>query len=213
MFTSEGADAASRRFRIRGLNTTERAILSHLQQLGKSDMTLLEVGGGVGGLQVALLENGVAESAVNVDLSSTWEEAAIRLLSDRALTERVTRICGNFVDLADRLAAADVVILHRVVCCYPDWKGLLDAGASKTDRYLAVTFPRPFTKPLLVIENIYHRFRRRQFRAFVHPAGAMLESLVAAGLTPIVRHRSLLWKTVILSRSTLRISSQPRSLG
>ena len=201
VFTSEAADVAAGRFQTRGLGDTERAIVELLRQHGQERMTLLEVGGGVGDLQVALLENGVAESAVNVELTPTWEEAASRLLADRGLTERVSRICGDFVDLADGLEAADVVILHRVVCCYPDWKRLLDAAAAKSNRFLAITFPRPFTKPLLTVENVYHRIRHRNFRAFVHAPEAMLNRLQAAPLNPVGRHRSWLWETVILSRS------------
>ena len=112
------------------------------------------------------------------------------------------RIRGDFVEVADELVAADAVILHRVVCCYPDWKRLLDAAAAKADRYLAVTFPRPFTKPLLVFENLFHWVRRRQFRAFVHSPDAMIGLLASAGLDQVARHRTWFWQTVLLARTT-----------
>ncbi len=202
MFTSEAADLVASRFQTKGLGPTERGIVELLRKHGQKGMTLLEVGGGVGDLQVALLESGVAQSAVNVELSPTWEAAATQLLSDRGLTDRVTRISGDFVEVGDGLAAADAVILHQVVCCYPDWKRLLGAAADKADRYLAVTFPRPFTKPLLVFENLYHRLRRRGFRAFVHSPDDMIGLLASVGLDQVARHRTWFWQTVLLARTT-----------
>ena len=74
MFTSEAADVASSRFQTQGLGATERAIVELFHEHCQEGMTLLEVGGGVGDLQVALLESGFAKSAVNVELSTTWED-------------------------------------------------------------------------------------------------------------------------------------------
>ena len=165
-------------------------------------MSLLEVGGGVGEIQVALLEEGAASSAINVDLSSNWEGEAADLLAERGLTERVTRLTGDFVEVAPSLPHADAVILHRVVCCYPDWKGMLTTAVSRANRHIAVTFPRPrpWFRAMLVIENGVHRLRRRSFRAFIHPPDAMIGFLKSSGFPIVADHRDLVWRTVIAER-------------
>ena len=114
-----------------------------LTELGPKGMTVLEVGGGVGEIQVALLESGVAASAINIELSPNWEAAAKALLAERGLTDRVTRLNGDFVQEAAALPKADAVILHRVVCCYPNWQAMLTAATSRANRFVVVTFPRP----------------------------------------------------------------------
>jgi hypothetical protein len=163
-------------------------------------MTVLEVGGGVGEIQVELLESGVAASAINIDLSPNWETAAQALLAERGLTDRVTRLNGDFVHEAPSLPKADAVILHRVVCCYPDWKGMLTAAASQSNRFVIVTFPRqrPWFRVIASIENGYHRLRKRQFRAFIHPPEAMIGLLSSLGYAMVASHEGLLWRTVVV---------------
>ena len=166
-------------------------------------MTVLEVGGGVGEIQVALLESGVAASTVNIDLSPNWETAAKALLSERGLTDRVTRLNGDFVQEAAGLPKADAVILHRVVCCYSDWKAMLTAAASRANHFVVVTFPRPrlWFRAIATIENAFHRLRRRQFRAYIHPPEAMIGLLTSSEFALAADHEELLWRTVVARSS------------
>jgi hypothetical protein len=39
------------------------------------------------------------------------------------------------------VAPADLVILHRVVCCYPDYERLLTAAADHARRALVFSYP------------------------------------------------------------------------
>ena len=202
LFTSRAATSLANRFRRRGLRGSAAIVVDMLTQAGPKGMTVLEVGGGVGEIQLALLESGVAARAVNVELSPNWESAAKALLSERGLTDRVTRLNGDFVHEAAGLPKADAVILHRVVCCYPDWKAMLTAAASRSNRFVIVTFPRPrpWFKLIAALENTYHRFRKRQFRAFIHPPDAMIGLLSAAGYSVVTDHEGLLWRTAIAGR-------------
>ena len=203
LFTARAATSLANRFRRKGLRGSAATVVELLTDLGPKGMTVLEVGGGVGEIQVALLESGVAASAINVDLSPNWETAAQALLAERGLTDRATRLNGDFVHLAASLPKADAVILHQVVCCYPDWKGLLTAAASRANLFVIVTFPRqrPWFTIIAAIENGYHRFRKRQFRAFIHPPEAMIGLLSSLGYAMVADHEGLLWRTAITGRS------------
>ena len=151
MFTSKGAAAGAKRFRRRGLTGTARELARAVVGSGIPSGSILEVGGGLGEIQVTLLEQGNAASSVNVDLASNWEVEARRLLGEKGLESKVERIVGDFVQIEPDLASADVVILHRVVCCYPDWRALLTAAIAKADRLIALTFPveRWWTKTMV----------------------------------------------------------------
>lgn len=205
VFTSRFATGRAARFRRRGLSGSASAIVATLIDLGPDEMSVLEVGGGVGEIHVALLETGTASSAVTVDLSANWEAEAADLLSERGLTDRVTRITGDFVEQAGSLPNADAVILHRVVCCYPDWKAMLTAALSRANRHIAITFPRPqpWFKVMLVIENWVHRHRRRSFRAFIHPPDAMIGFLTSSGFPVVADYRDFTWRTVVAERASV----------
>ena len=199
MFTSRAALGTAERFRRRGLRGSAQTIVDLLTELGPKGMSVLEVGGGVGEIQVALLESGVAASAINIELSPNWETAAKAVLAERGLTDRVTRLNGDFVEEAAALPKADAVILHRVVCCYPEWKAMLTAAALQANRFVVVTFPRPrlWFRIIAAIENRFHRFRKRQFRAFIHPPEAMIELLNTSGFPNVADRQGLLWRTVL----------------
>ena len=80
--------------------------------------SLLEVGGGVGDLQVELLKAGVGH-ATNVELSAGYEETAKEMIAAAGLTDRMTRHLGDFVEDQDKFEPADIVVLNRVVWLLP----------------------------------------------------------------------------------------------
>src|SRR5436309_12134036 len=75
IFSEKRAHAQARRYRRRGLDRTSRRIAELLKQQGIAGRTLLEVGGGIGAIQIELLRAGITR-AVNIELSPTYEEAA-----------------------------------------------------------------------------------------------------------------------------------------
>ena len=85
------------------------------------------MGGGIGALGIELLEAG-AERVVNVELSTGYEGTARRSLEQRDFLGRAERLLGDIATTPDLVPAADVVVLHRVVCCYPDADALVERG-------------------------------------------------------------------------------------
>jgi hypothetical protein len=114
-------------------------------------------------------------------------------------------VTRRFVDIAtspDEVEPADAVILHRVVCCYPDYHQLLSAAASHARRLLVFSHPPRtlFSRAILGFENLLHRVRGSDFRAFVHPPEAMIAAAQAQGMSVSYRHRGLSWDIVGLER-------------
>jgi hypothetical protein len=135
VFSDRFARRIARTYRKRGLSDTQLRMVSFLTERGIQDASILEIGGGVGDLQIELLRRG-AGMATNLEISHGYEAEAAALLQRYGMAERVTR---RFVDIAacpDEVEPADVVILHRVVCCYPDYERLLGAAADHARRAL-----------------------------------------------------------------------------
>jgi hypothetical protein len=192
IFGRKTADRDARRFRRRGLRGSS-AMLVHLA--GDVDgATVLEVGGGVGGIEIALLEAGAAR-ATNVELAATYEDAAIGLLAERGLEDRVERRIGDFVGEADGIEPHDVVVMHRVVCCYPDVDALVGAGAAHARRRMVLTYPRErmLIRLAMAAVNAVMRAGGSSFQVYVHPfhriAGA------AKGMTLVERRSGLVWES------------------
>ena len=175
--------------------------MEFLTERGITDATVLEISGGVGDIQVELLRQGAAR-VTNLEISTSYEPEAIALLERSGLRDRVAR---RFLDIAqapDAVEAADVVVLHRVVCCYPDYARLLGAAAGKADRLLVFSHPPQNLGSRTVIQwdNTWRRLRGESFRAFVHPPAGMLQVLADSGLRATYRWRGLGWCVVGLQR-------------
>jgi 2-polyprenyl-3-methyl-5-hydroxy-6-metoxy-1,4-benzoquinol methylase len=189
------------RYRKRGLDKTARAIVEMLEQSGVAGATVLEIGGGAGEIQLKLLRGGAA-SVINLELSPAYDAEAARLIAEAGLADRVQR---RLVDIATDPAAiepADIVVLHRVVCCYPDYATLLGVAADHTRRHLVFSHPprNPLSRAVVATQNLLLRLSGREFRAFVHPPAAMLAVLAEHGLRPIAAYRGPVWQVAAIAR-------------
>ncbi len=189
----------ARRYRRRGLDPTARLLFDALRGKGA---TVLEIGGGVGEIEIELLRAG-ADRATNVELSSAYEAEGKQLLSEAGLEQRVEWRYGDLVAEPELADAADVVVMHRVVCCYPEMPALVGAAAEKTRRALALSFPRDTWWMRLGARafNAWRRFRRDEFRFFVHPPAAIVATAQAHGLRLTGEHEGRVWRIAALERT------------
>ena len=202
VFSERSARADARRYRRGGLDGTSRRIFDVLRAEGVEGATVLEIGGGVGALQIELLKAGAA-SAVSVELTPTYEAVATELLEENGLAGRVERRLADFATAGDAVAAADIVVMNRVVCCYPDMPRLTGAAAEHARRLLVMSFPRRtwWTIGGLAVANAMFSFTRREFNIFVHPPSEILATGRRHGMEPFVDRPGALWTVAALRRA------------
>jgi 16S rRNA G966 N2-methylase RsmD len=141
VFSDRFARRVARMYCRRGLDRTQRRLVTFLTERGIEHASVLEIGGGVGEIQIELLSRG-ARKATNLEISRNYEPEAEALLERFGMVDRVQR---RFVDIAtspNAVEPADVVVLHRVVCCYPDYERLLSAAAGHAKRLLVYSTHR-----------------------------------------------------------------------
>ena len=194
-FTERVARRDATRYRRTGLDGSAQRVVDFVREHGIEGSMVLEVGGGVGAIQLELLRAGAAR-AENVELSPAYEPYAGELLQEAGLEGRVERHLLDFASQGDEVPAADVVVLHKVVCCYPDYEALVGAAAVHAKHQLLLTFPREswWIRLGLSAANLIERLRRRTFRVYAHPPAAMIAVARSHGLEPIARHRGRLWE-------------------
>ena len=200
-FGERFARRAAKRYRKRGLDSTARRIVEFLAERGIEGASVLEVGGGVGGLQIELLKRG-ANRTINLELSPAYEGEAQALLTEAGLADRVERRLHDIAVGADGVEPADAVVLHRVVCCYPDYERLLGAAAGRARRLLVFSYPRRNAVARLLVgaQNLAFRVMRKEFRTFAHPPDAMLAVVRAHGLDTKFTHAGVVWHVAGLTR-------------
>ena len=177
-------------------------MVEFLELHGIEGATVLEIGGGVGEIQIELLKRGAA-SSVNLELSPAYEEEAKRLLGDMGLDHRAVRRLHDIAVEPDGVEAADIVVLHRVVCCYPDYERLLGAAAQRARRLLVFSYPprNIMSRLFIAAENLVLRLFRKQYRSYAHPPPAMLGVLGERGLRRTFAHHTPVWQVAGLERS------------
>ena len=81
IFGRRFAKGRAARYRRRGLDRTARRMVDLLAEAGVDGATVLEIGGGVGEIEIELLERGAA-SATCLELSPAYDADAARLLAE-----------------------------------------------------------------------------------------------------------------------------------
>src|SRR5919109_3356576 len=185
------------------VNPTTRAMIDLLRRAGVVGNTLLDIGGGIGAIQYDLLAAG-ARGATAVDASSAYQWAA-RLEAERqGVSARIDFRLGDFVALAAEVAAADVVTLDRVVCCYPEMEPLVRLSAERCRRLYALSYPRyrwP-VRAVVAIENFFRRLFGNPFRSFVHSVDAMDALIRSSGFAPLNKVRTFAWEIAVYERTS-----------
>ena len=202
VFSERSARAEARKYRRRGLDGTSRRIVDFLKAQGVDGQTVLEVGGGIGAIQIELLKAGAAR-AVSVELTPTYEDVAAGLLSDAGLTDRVERRVMDFAQASSQVDGADVVIMNRVICCYPDMARLAGAAADHARQMLVMSYPTGawWMRVALGLGNFVLWLLRREFHVFVHPPKEIIATATRRGLEPVLDQQGALWTVAAMRRT------------
>jgi len=200
-FGAETAEADARSYLRRGLDSDERRVIAFLKERGIAGATVLEIGGGVGAMQVDLLQAGAAR-AHNVEISPHYEKSAGELAAQSGVTDRVERVVADFVAVSAVISAADAVIMHKVVCCYPDMPDLVRPAAEHSRRWLLLTFPgdRWWIRAGMRAANRVQTLVGSRYRVFFHEPREIRAVAERAGLRPVLDQRGVFWQFLALER-------------
>jgi magnesium-protoporphyrin O-methyltransferase len=202
LFDSRMANRDLEDYRRNGAEGGTRELIRAIAERGIQGATLLDIGGGVGIIGQELLAAG-ASRLTDVDASRAYLDAARWLAEQRGTADRGEYHYGDFVTLAPAVAAADVVTLDRVVCCYADWRALVDASVAKAQRLYGLVYPvdRWWIRVGATLGNAALRLMRQSFRFHVHPTRAIDARVRAAGFERSFERRGWIWQVVLYERT------------
>jgi 2-polyprenyl-3-methyl-5-hydroxy-6-metoxy-1,4-benzoquinol methylase len=200
-----GARTARRdasRYRRKGLDDTAQRLVDEMAARDVAGAKVLEIGGGVGAIDLELLRRG-AESALVVEISHGYDEEASSLAREAGAEERIERRHGDFVEGEAEIDPADVVVMHRVVCCYPDPDLLVGAAARHARRLLALSFPRDtwWVRVAFRLANVWCALTGG-IVAFVHPPTQVVRAAEAQGLRLAMHEPAgYMWRVAVFERA------------
>ena len=159
-----------------------------LKERGIAGASLLEVGGGVGSLHLELIKEGAA-GVVGYEVSPASIDGAKDLAERMGLRDSVEYHLGDFVDLAPQAEPADIVLLNKVVCCYPNMPSLMAASGGRANRLCGLVYPRRtwWSRAGVRLANLFLAATRQRFRLFVHRPEELSATLASEGLVSVFR--------------------------
>ena len=201
-FSSRDAEGDLKRYREKGPDKTTRSLIDAIVAEGIAGASLLDVGGGIGAIQLELLAAGAAK-ALSVDASEAYVEVALGEAERRGYGDRTEARVGDFVTLAPEIEPADVVTLDRVVCCYADLAALLGAVGSHARRLVGLVYPRDIWWNRVVARGIaaFGWLTRDPTRWYLHRPGEVDAILQAAGYRRREITRDLIWQVAVYERT------------
>ena len=182
---------------------SQRQLLEGIEMAGTAGRSILDVGCGVGVLHQKLLGRG-AERAVGIDLSPQMIEYATERARSLDYSGRTEYRSGDFVALADQLEKADICILDKVICCYPDAENLVKKSLAQTLETYAFTIPRARwgVRIVMGMATLFLRAVGSAFRPYVHSPERIEGWVVEKGFVRSYDRHTLFWMTRVYSRTT-----------
>lgn len=187
-------------WRRAGLNRRQLSVVDSLEPLTPG-ASVLDVGCGIGAVGTTLLAKGAGEGTF-VAVSKAYLEAARKVAAQAGVEERASFQQDDFAASERPYPQTDVVVLDRVVCCYPDAVALLTKAARHSKRTLVYTHPRPlwFMPLFRTLCALGMRLFGREYRFFLHDPELLLRAATGVGHARVVTHSVGVWQLVKVSR-------------
>ncbi|MGH2489022.1 MAG: SAM-dependent methyltransferase [Candidatus Limnocylindria bacterium] len=170
---------------------------------GLAGASVLDIGCGTGELIVRTLEAG-STRATGADLSSEAIAQASALVREKGLADRVELWIGDAA--VEPLGEHDVVLLDKVICCYPDADTLIARSTAAARRLYAITIPESrgvwglIARARWYIFDLVERLRGADHPRFVHERSEVEAKVLAAGFRPIHTGRQFVWFVGVYAR-------------
>ncbi len=190
-------------YRKKGPKDTARQLIEALRAQGIAGMTLLDIGGGLGDLQHALLRLGVSH-ATDCEASTAYLEACRQEAERLGHADRIDHIQGDFVAAAKDVPPADIVTLDRVICCYSDMHALVNLSTQKARKFYGIVYPLDnwWTRlAAFLYYDLRYWVQRSSMRQFVHSPQAVEALIRSNGLQRRFYRVMGPWQVVLYARS------------
>ncbi len=192
-------------YRKNGLSQSSTRLIEYLAADGLVGRTLLDLGCGTGRFSVEALKRG-AKSSIGIDLSEKMVEIARELARENGFAEKTQ---FGVSDAANQdHPTSDIVILDKVICCYPQLEPLLSKSSAACRRDLGIVVPRDVgiaKVPIRVgvgLDNLISWAQRDPSRMYLHSLRLVDRILRQDGFTPGPKSAVGFWLVMLYRRTS-----------
>ena len=131
--------------------------------------TMVDIGGGIGALQWWFLENG-GRNTVDIDASSDYLKQAESHAQIKGWGAKTKFLLGDFMDVYAQITPTDYITLDKVVCCYPNYKEILEATCEKANKIISLSYPMDgiISNAIRKMGDFFMNFSSNPFRPYIH---------------------------------------------
>jgi magnesium-protoporphyrin O-methyltransferase len=174
-----------------------------IKEEGLAGSSVMDIGCGTGELIVRALEAGAIQ-ATGADLSSEAIAQASAQARNAGFEDRVDLWVGDAA--VEPLEPHDVVILDKVICCYPDADALIGQSTAAAGRLYAFAVPesRGFwglvARARWFVFGLFERLQGGSLPRFIHERTDIEAKVLAAGFRPLHTGRRFVWFVGVYAR-------------
>jgi magnesium-protoporphyrin O-methyltransferase len=200
-FSRREAEGDLRRYRKSGVDGATKALIDAIKAQGIVGASLLDVGGGIGAIQLELLAAGLG-TAQSVDATEAYVEVARTEAARRGYGDRTRHLLGTLAEIGDAVEPADFVTLDKVVCCDPDVVALLGSVSARARRIVGLVYPRVTWWNRLAARAIsaWGRVTRDPTRWHLHETARVDGLLREAGFVRRTVAETFIWQVALYVR-------------
>ncbi len=197
-FNDKYVTKAFKAYNKNGPSKTTKILIKLLKENGVKGETLLDIGGGIGAIQLELFKEGLTGSFM-VDASAPFLNTARKESKLQGFEERVKYYQGDFVELAKEIEKTSIVTLDKVLCCYDNLQALVKLSARKAKQLYGVIYPRDtwWVKASFSFFNFFLWLSRNPFRVFIHSSDKVNKLVHAEGLKKKNYYKTFMWQVVL----------------
>lgn len=180
----------------KGLGDASRMLVDAIGSQGVKGKSLLEIGPGLGNVTFELLRRGAA-TATGVDLSHEMANNAKKRSEEAGFSDRTNFGYGNAAEAS--LPKADIVVLDKVICCYPVLKSLLANSISACGTIYGFSVPNDgriwgaYLRVAFALERLTLWLRRCKAYSYLHPTKLIDQTLAQSGFKQVFQSRTGMW--------------------
>ncbi len=202
LFDLKGAEKELKKYKKKGPGKVTRKLIELLKK--EDDLngnTLLDIGGGIGAIQWGFLENG-GKSTIDVDASNGYQHVAKTYAKELGFEEKAKYVFGDFVDQSAAIDEVDFVTMDKVLCCYPDYEGLLKQALLKCKKSILISYPLGgmISEFIAQLNKIYFYFKKNPFRTYIHSPKQIEKFIIDHGFEVKYKSISFPWHVQVYQR-------------
>jgi len=201
-FDKKTAEKEYRQYQKKGPSRVTAKIIQQLENQNVQGKSMVDVGGGIGALQWWFLKNGGAQTS-DIDASSGYLKQAQEHAIENGWKDKAHFVQGDCLDSFNEIDDPEFITLDKVVCCYPNYKEILEATCEKSKSHISLSYPMDglISETIRLIGDLYFRIMKNPYRPYVHSVKKIRNVFTSKGYQRIAYDLAFPWHVETYVRS------------